>query len=79
LTSFSTTLLSGDSTLSVLRTFRLMRVLRTLKILRANKGIKALMENIVRGLSALADFLLVLALFLFIFAVLVGRCRLTPG
>ena len=72
-------LASGDSTLSVLRTFRLMRVLRTLKILHANRGIKALMENIVMGLSALADFLLVLALFVFIFAVLVRRCRLTPG
>jgi hypothetical protein len=61
---------SSNGSLSVLRTFRLMRVLRSLKILRAYKRMRVLMENIVMGLSAMTDFLLVLLLFLFIFSVL---------
>jgi hypothetical protein len=55
---------------TALRTFRLMRVLRCLKILRAHIRMRALMENIALGFSVLANFLLVLFLFIFIFAVL---------
>ena len=35
-----------------------------------NKGLRKLMETIVKGFSALTDFLMVLVLFVFIFAVL---------
>lgn len=63
-------LASSSSSMSVLRAFRLMRVLRSLKILRSYKRMRVLMEKIGAGLSSVIDFLLVLALFLFIFSVL---------
>ena len=55
---------------TVLRTFRVMRVFRSMKILRTHRGLRVLMETVLKGFGQLSDFLLVLLLFVFIFSIL---------
>ena len=63
-------LLTRDGALSVLRAFRLARVFRTVRLLRSSKRMRHVVEKIALGAGALRDFVLVLVLFVFIFAVL---------
>lgn len=55
---------------SALRSFRLLRVLRSLKVLRRNANLRRLFKLVLEGFLALRDFMLLLGLFLFIFAIL---------
>eukprot|EP00198_Chlamydomonas_reinhardtii_P003576 XP_001692912.1 voltage-gated Ca2+ channel, alpha subunit [Chlamydomonas reinhardtii] len=52
------------------RTMRVLRVLRSLKLLRRIKGLHRLLRMVLRGFYTLRDFILLLALFVFVFAVL---------
>ncbi|KAG2453381.1 hypothetical protein HYH02_001605 [Chlamydomonas schloesseri] len=52
------------------RTMRVLRVLRSLKLLRRVKGLHRLLRMVLRGFYTLRDFILLLALFVFVFAVL---------
>lgn len=53
-----------------LQAFRMLRILRTVRIFRAYKNFRRLMDSIVHGLISLREFLLLLGICIFIFAVL---------
>lgn len=53
-----------------LQAFRLLRILRTVRIFRAYKNFRRLMDSILHGLVSLREFLLLLGICIFIFAVL---------
>ncbi|GMH71770.1 hypothetical protein TrST_g6815 [Triparma strigata] len=60
-------LLSGGG-FSSLRTFRLLRVLRTLKLAKSWHSLNQLIITVIRSIPGLANFGLILMLFLFIYA-----------
>lgn len=61
----------SKSGLSALRTFRVLRVLRSLRLLHHVKALRKLVKMIFMGMVALKDFMVLSALFVFIF-MLVG-------
>ena len=61
----------GESSgLSSLRALRLLRILRSMKLLKQFKELARLMSMVLRGFIALKDFMLLMTLFIFIFALL---------
>jgi hypothetical protein len=62
----------GKTGTQALRTLRVLRLLRTLKLLHRIRALRDLTQMALRGLYSLRDFILLLVLFLFIFAV-IGR------
>ncbi|GAQ86458.1 T-type voltage-gated Ca2+ channel [Klebsormidium nitens] len=60
----------SSSKLKALQAFRLLRILRTVRIFRAYKNFRRLMDSILHGLVSLREFLLLLGICIFIFAVL---------
>ena len=54
----------------VLITIRTLRLIRLIKLVRSNNNIKILLDSIAKTLIAIGNFLLLLSLFVYIFALL---------
>ncbi|GFH16150.1 uncharacterized protein HaLaN_12519, partial [Haematococcus lacustris] len=65
---------SGAGELQALRTFRVLRILRSLRLLAKVPGLRRLMKLVIKGFVALADFFLLLGIFIWIFAI-IGKCH----
>ncbi|KAL6754113.1 Ion transport protein-domain-containing protein [Haematococcus lacustris] len=61
---------SGAGELQALRTFRVLRILRSLRLLAKVPGLRRLMKLVIKGFVALADFFLLLGIFIWIFAII---------
>ena len=54
----------------VLITIRTLRLIRLIKLARSNNNIKILLDSVAKTLIAIGNFLLLLSLFIYIFALL---------